>query len=43
MVTTKTKKRRGIMDIESIMEIERRHLEAWVEKGYEAIERFIET
>ena len=36
MVTTKTKKRRDIMDIE------RRYMEAWAEKEYKAIERFIE-
>jgi len=36
MVTTTTKKRRDIMDIE------KRYREAWVEKGYKEIERFIE-
>jgi len=36
MVTTKTKKSRGIMDIE------RRYREAWAGKEYKAIERFIE-
>ena len=36
MVTTKTIKRRDIMDIE------RRYREAWAEKEYKAIESFIE-
>ena len=36
MVTTKTRKRRDIMDIE------RRYREAWTGKEYKTIERFIE-
>ncbi len=36
MVTTTTKKRRDIMDIE------RRYRKAWAEKEYKAIESFIE-
>ncbi len=36
MVTTTTKKRRDIMDIE------RRYRKAWAEKGYKAIESVIE-
>jgi len=36
MVITKTKRRRNIMDIEG------KYREAWAEKEYKAIERFIE-
>ena len=36
MVTTKAKKRSGVMDIE------RKYRKAWAEKEYKAIERFIE-